>query len=238
MTPRTHRVRLRAGVAKGCHPMTRRSVFVGAFLAATGVALAPACARRAPAGPEGLPAASGGGAATATPARNPLWAVPIERPGLLNLHRVSDALYRGAQPEAEGFDELRKLGVKTIVNLRLIHSDRDELKDAGLKAGDDFNYVHIRMEAWDADEDEIVEFLKVMADPANHPVFVHCKHGADRTGTAVATYRVVVEGWTKEAAIDEMRRGGFNFHEVWKGLPKFLREMGVGKLRREAGLGN
>ncbi len=108
---------------------------------------------------------------------------------------------------------------------------------AGLAVGDDFKYVHIRMEAWDAEEDELARFLKVVADPANQPVFVHCKYGADRTGTAVATYRIVCQGWTKEEAIAEMRSGGFNFHEVWKGLPKFLRDMDARKLRKDAGLG-
>ena len=149
---------------------------------------------------------------------------------------MSDDLYRGAQPEAKGFAALKALGVKTIVNLRLVHSDRDEMKAAGLKAGEDFKYAHIKMEAWDADEDELARFLKLVGDPACRPVFVHCKHGADRTGTAVATYRIVCQGWTKEDAIDEMRNGGFNFHEVWKGLPKFLREMDVEKLRKDAGL--
>ncbi|MHC4247536.1 MAG: dual specificity protein phosphatase family protein [Planctomycetota bacterium] len=211
--------------------MRIRSGFAGTCLVAA--ALAVSCARKTPAPVAGQPTP----ASAAAPGRNPKWAVPVEKPGLPNLHKVSDALYRGAQPEGKGFAELKALGVKTVVNLRLLHSDRDEMKEAGLKAGEDFKYVHIRMEAWDADKDELVEFLEVLADPANRPVFVHCKHGADRTGTAVATYRIVCQGWTKEDAIDEMRNGGFNFHEIWKGLPKFLREMDVAKLREDAGLG-
>ena len=117
----------------------------------------------------------------------------------MNRHRVrrEEAAYRG------GF-----------------HQGRDVLP--GLEAGEDFKCVHIGMEAWDADEDELVEFLKVLADPANRPVFVHCKHGADRTGTAVATYRVVCQGWTKEDAIDEMRSGGFNLGGEQSGHVIFL----------------
>jgi len=202
---------------------------------ATAVALS--CARKTPTQTAGRPASASSDASSDASTRDPRWAAPIEKPGLPNLHKVSAALYRGAQPEAEGFTELKKLGVKTVVNLRLAHSDRDEMKKAGLAPGTDFKYVRIKMEAWDADENEVVELLKVLADPANRPVFVHCKHGADRTGMAVATYRIVCQGWTKEDAIDEMRRGGFNFHEVWKGLPKFLREMDVEKLRADADLG-
>ena len=55
------------------------------------------------------------------------WARPVSLSGVPNLHKVSDDLYRGAQPTAEGVENLRKMGIKTIVNLRRLHSDRDEL---------------------------------------------------------------------------------------------------------------
>lgn len=181
--------------------------------------------------------------------RNPRWAVPIERPGLPNFHRVSDDLYRGAQPEAEGIRELEKLGVRTIVNLRLVRSDRDEIRQAGLTTGGPvgstplpgprgIGYEHIRMEAWDADSDEVLRFLKIVSDPARTPVFVHCRHGADRTGTMCAVYRIVVQGWSREDAVEEMTGGGFGFHAIWRGLPEYLRELDVERTRREAGLGD
>ncbi len=199
--------------------------FLGACLDAR---TAPVASAR-PVGPEQTAQKATAGA------RDPRWAAPLERPGLPNLHRVSAVLYRGAQPEAEGIAELEAMGVRTIVNLRLAHSDRDEIEEAGLTT-DDIGYEHIRMEAWDADEDEIVEFLKIAADPARQPVFVHCKYGADRTGFMVAIYRVAVEGWTKEDASKELREGGFGFHEIWEGIPEFLRELDVERMKREAGL--
>jgi len=54
------------------------------------------------------------------------WAERIELPGLLNLHKVSDDLYRGAQPTAEGMKQLEKLGVKKVLNLRCLRSDRNK----------------------------------------------------------------------------------------------------------------
>ena len=89
------------------------------------------------------------------------------------------------------------------------------------------------MEAWDADEDEIVKSLRIVTDKTKAPVFAHCQHGADRTGTMVATYRIVVQGWTREEAIREMRQGPFGFHEIWTGLPGFLKALDVEKLRRK-----
>jgi len=172
---------------------------------------------------------------TAKVDRNPRWAQPIEKPGLPNLHKVSDALYRGAQPEPQGFAELAKMGVKTVVNLRKLHSDEDEIEEAGL-AKDTFNYVEIPLHAWAAGDEHIVAFLKVMADPKNHPVFVHCQHGADRTGTMSAIYRVAFQGWSKQEALDEMQNGGFGFHSVWANLIDYLEKVDVDRLKAEAGM--
>jgi protein tyrosine phosphatase (PTP) superfamily phosphohydrolase (DUF442 family) len=166
----------------------------------------------------------------AASARDPRWAVRIERPGLPNLHEVSDVLYRGAQPKAEGIAELKNMGVRTIVSFRKLHSDRDEIGDI------EIGYERIGMNAWNPEEEDIVEFLKIVTDPGRLPVFVHCQHGADRTGLMVAIYRVAVEGWTKEDASKEMREGGFGFHEIWRGIPKFLRRLDVERMKREAGM--
>ena len=62
------------------------------------------------------------------------WAVPMERSGLPNLHRVDAKLYRSAQPTAEGMTNLVALGVKTVVNLRDNHSDSDEIGGLPLAA--------------------------------------------------------------------------------------------------------
>ena len=151
----------------------------------------------------------------------------VELPGCGNLYKVSDTLYRGEQPTAEGFEELEKLGIKTVVNLRSLHSDRDGLE------GTELGYEHIRMEAWDPEPDEVKTFLEIVTDPEKQPVFVHCMHGADRTGTMVAVYRIVIEDWDSEKAINEMQNGPFGFHEIWTGLPKFLEDLDAKALQKQ-----
>jgi len=158
------------------------------------------------------------------------WATPLKLPGLPNLHKVSDALYRGAQPTAQGMRELKKLGVKTLVNLRMSGSDKDELGDTGLACEE------IPMKPWHVEADEAVRFLKIVTDKARAPVFVHCQQGADRTGLACALYRIVVQGWTREEAIREMTRGGFGHHAIFGNLPRFIQELDVEDLKRRAGL--
>ncbi|MCF7958727.1 MAG: tyrosine-protein phosphatase [Phycisphaerae bacterium] len=156
-----------------------------------------------------------------------LWATPLELAGVPNYHKVSDGLYRGAQPTSEGMANLKESGIKTIVNLRKFHSDRDEMGEWTP------GYEHIKMAAWHAEREDIVRFLKIVNDPDQQPVFVHCLHGADRTGTMCAIYRVVMEGWSKEDALKEMTRGGFNFHETWKNLMEFVDQLDVEAIKKE-----
>ncbi|MBN2210712.1 MAG: dual specificity protein phosphatase family protein, partial [Sedimentisphaerales bacterium] len=83
---------------------------------------------------------------------------------------------------------------------------------------------------------EVVRFLEIVSDPERQPVLVHCQHGADRTGTMCAMYRIVIEGWPKEEALREMTLGGFGFHEVWDNLPDWINELDIESIKAKAGL--
>ena len=171
-------------------------------------------------------------AAPSPPARDARWAVPLPgRPGLANLHRITPDLYRGAQPTVEGFRELKRMGIKTVVNLRSFNSDRRAIA----AAGGGLRYFHIHSKAWHAEEEDLVAFLEIVGDPVNLPVFVHCQHGADRTGLMSAVYRVVAEGWSAGDALREMTEGGYNFHSVWRGLEEYLRRLDPEALRKKSG---
>ena len=124
------------------------------------------------------------------------------------------------------------MGVKTIVNLRAFHSDKDEIGDVAI------GYEHISMKAWHPEEEDVVRFLKIVTDKEKTPVFVHCQHGADRTGLMCAIYRVAVCGWPKEAAADEMVHGGFGFHPIWKNLRDYLMNLDIEKVKNKAGVRN
>jgi len=151
------------------------------------------------------------------------WAVPLEKPGLANLHRVTEDFYRGAQPTAEGMKELEAMGVKTVVNLRSFHSDRDELEGTSLA------YEHISMKTWHSEDEDVVRLLRIVTDPERAPVFVHCQRGADRTGMMCAIYRVGVCGWTKEEAKEEMLKGGFGFAVTWQNMVRYFEKLDVEK---------
>jgi len=170
------------------------------------------------------------GAQTPQSNRPPHWAQPMQVKGVPNLYKVSDALYRSAQPSAEGMNNLKTIGIETVVNLRSFHSDREEIADTGLA------YEHIYMKAWHPEEKEAVRFLQIVTNPRRVPVTVHCEYGADRTGAMCALYRVAVQGWSREEAIEEMVHGGFGFHGAWGNLIRWINALDVERIRCRAGI--
>ena len=158
------------------------------------------------------------------------WAQPVKLGGVPNLHKVSDTLYRSAQPTAQGMRNLKKMGVATVVNLRSFHSDRDELDRTGL------GYEHVYMKAWHPERKEVVRFLQIATNPKRTPVLVHCLHGADRTGTMCAIYRIAVQGWERKDAIKEMTDGGYGFHYVWQNLIDYLEALDIDRMKKDAGM--
>ena len=131
---------------------------------------------------------------------------------LPNFQKVSDQLYRGAQPIDGGVRKLSELGIKTIINLRgpdeVIRGEQKETETAGLR------YFNIPMPGLSAPTDEqVARVMSIVNDPDNQPVFVHCKRGADRTGTIGAIYRISHDGWTADRAIAEARLNGMSWAE-------------------------
>ena len=161
--------------------------------------------------------------------RNPKWATPLQREGLPNLHQVAPNIYRGAQPTPEGFASLNAMGVKTIINFRRFHSDEDEIKQAGLEGA--FQTIEIPINTWDMTDEHAARFLQIVEDKQNHPVFYHCQHGADRTGTMTAVYRIAHQGWTKKEAVDEMVDGELGYHAIWTNLIKYLEGFDTARIR-------
>lgn len=159
------------------------------------------------------------------------WAQPVDAgPGLGNFHQVDAGLYRSEQPTAAGFAAAHRRGIKSVINLRDEHDDADEIGALPLQR------IDIGMDTWELGDAHVIAFLKAATDPANQPVLVHCQHGADRTGTMCAMYRICVQGWGREEAILEMTRGGYGFHSIWQRLIEYIRSADIDALRAAAGI--
>ena len=139
-------------------------------------------------------------------------------PGLENVGLVAPGIYRGAEPAEEGFGSLKKLGVKTIVNLRHFHHANEE--EACRKLGIENIWIALATSEAPSDDD-VRKFLSIVTDPAKQPVYFHCMRGKDRTGTMCAAYRMAVEGWPLEDALREM--DAFGFSPIWRSLRNYVK---------------
>lgn len=162
--------------------------------------------------------------AAAEPAARPAaWARPVASEHTKNLYQVDDRLYRSAQPDAAGMDELYAMGIRQVINLRQFHADDDEATGVAL------TLHRIPMDAGAIHDAEIIRALRVIRD-ADAPVLVHCWHGSDRTGTVVALYRMLFQGWSRQAAIDEMVNGGFGYHGIYSNIIRYLNQVNLSEL--------
>jgi uncharacterized protein (TIGR01244 family) len=132
---------------------------------------------------------------------------------LPNFEKVDDHVYRGAQPTNGGFKDLADLGIKTVVDLRDIgeHSQADE---RNLVTTLGMRYVSIPMQGMSTPKDDQVAAVEALfSDTASGPVFVHCKRGADRTGTVIAVYRIAHDGWDSKKALSEAKSDGMSMFQ-------------------------
>ena len=157
--------------------------------------------------------------------RNERWAAPIALDGVPNLHQITPTLYRSEQPTPLGFQNLEKLGIRTVINLRAFSNDDDEVRGTALRT------ERVKILTWNVDDAQVIEVMRMLRDTGNGPFLIHCKHGADRTGLMSAMYRILVQGWSKEEALEELTEGGFGYHSMWRNIPRYIESADVDKLR-------
>jgi len=136
--------------------------------------------------------------------------------GIDNFGQVNSHYFRGAQPKGRDFDDLAKLGVKLVIDLAEEgdSNERANTERAGMK------FVRIPMSTTSRpSQPDIDQFLSLVNDQANQPVYVHCMGGRHRTGAMTAVYRMTEEGWTADRAFSEMKQYKFGadfLHPVLK----------------------
>ena len=138
-------------------------------------------------------------------------------------------VYRGIQPgDEEDYEHLRKLGIRTQLNLRkyLWWQERSQHRKAEAHG---FLYRHAGMPTlWNRPKDrEVDEALRELNDPSLQPIYVYCRLGKDRTGFIIALYRVLDQQWTPCAAWKEWKSFGYLAWNV--GLKEYFEK----RLRKE-----
>lgn len=142
------------------------------------------------------------------------WGADAVAPGVPNFHQVNERIYRGGQPSDEGWPSLAHLGVKTVIDLRL-QDEHPTQREAQAVGAAGMRYVNIPMHGIVApSDDQVARVLELLnADDAGS-VFVHCRRGADRTGTVIACYRMLHDGWDNEKAFKEAKLYGMSWTQI------------------------
>lgn len=145
-----------------------------------------------------------------------------------NFHKVNDEIYRSGQPSATAMGTLYTVdGIRSVLNLREHHSDKDEIGKLAIAL------YELPLAAGSITEADLVKILQIVK-AAPKPILIHCWHGSDRTGTAIAACRIVFDGWSVEQAVSEFMDRKYGHHKtIYKNLPKLLRNVDWEKIRNE-----
>ena len=150
----------------------------------------------------------------AAPAAAAASAAALSRVHIDNFGKVDDLYYRGAQPDGRDYSDLAAIGVKTVIDLT--RNGRGNEKGIVERAG--MTFYRIPMSTGERPSDAAVrQFLSIVNDPANQPVYVHCQGGQHRTGVMTAVYRMTKYGWSEDQAYNEMKQYKF---ETFFGHPE------------------
>ncbi|MCU1340117.1 MAG: hypothetical protein JWO19_5698 [Bryobacterales bacterium] len=132
---------------------------------------------------------------------------------LPNFQVVNDHVYRGGQPTDAGLKSLAQRGIKTVIDLRLPDEHSIPYEQRVVEANG-MRFVSVPMKGLSAPtEQQVSKVLGVLEDSDSWPVFVHCRRGADRTGTILACYRISHDHWQNQKALDEAKTYGISFFE-------------------------
>lgn len=151
----------------------------------------------------------------------------------LRFARVEERLYRGGQPSEAQLQELKAVGVTTIISLRREDSDvtAEEERTAhrlGLK------FLHFPFYGvFGASRPFLERILAEMRAPENGVVYIHCKRGRDRTSLLVALHLVIDHGWApgdawQHAVLDFGYQSTFWYREIGATFDRMARAYGRG----------
>ncbi|MFW2078905.1 dual specificity protein phosphatase family protein [Acinetobacter sp. ULE_I010] len=146
-----------------------------------------------------------------------------------NLYQISPMLYRSEQPNSVFIPELKKNNIDVVINLRSRNKDKMVL------AEQNFKLVHIPINTWAMDRNDLLDVMKAIqtAKQQDQKVLIHCYHGSDRTGASVAMYRIIYENWTIDDALNEMKHGGYGFHPIWGNIEKLFSPENIKWIREQ-----
>jgi uncharacterized protein (TIGR01244 family) len=123
--------------------------------------------------------------------------------GVVNYTRVDATMACAGTTPVDALPHLKSGGFASIINVRRAEEEGAQVEESKARAAElGLRYVHIPFVTDAPDPNLVEEFLAAVTDPANQPAFIHCG-SANRVGALWYVKRVVYDGWSEEAAMEE-----------------------------------
>ena len=123
--------------------------------------------------------------------------------GVTNFAKLESTIACAGATTPAGVAEVKKLGYKTIINLRQAsEAGADVDAEAVAAKTEGVKYFHLPVNSASPDPAIVDQFLAAVGEPANQPVFVHCASG-NRAAALWMIKRLVVDGWDSDRASTE-----------------------------------
>ena len=130
--------------------------------------------------------------------------------GISTFAQVESTIACGGSTTPDAIREIKRMGFKTVVNLRLASEPGALVDEEGaIVRSLGMTYVHLPFNIQTPDPKLVENFMTAVAGPANTPAYVHCAAG----GRAAALWmikRVKADGWTRASALEEANALGLN----------------------------
>jgi protein tyrosine/serine phosphatase len=152
-------------------------------------------------------------------ASQPVATVNLSRIRIDNFGQINANYYRGEQPEGGDYTDLAAIGIKTVIDLQ---ADGDSNEQRVVEANGMKFYRFPMTTHVPPTSQQITKFLEIVNDPAQQPVYVHCKGGKHRTGVMTAVYRMELDSWNAQRAFSEMKRYKFGADFLHSEFKRFV----------------
>jgi uncharacterized protein (TIGR01244 family) len=131
-----------------------------------------------------------------------------EYPSIKNFFRVNNQFCTGGQPTMEDLSRMKDEGGRAVLNLRR-PSEYNAEEEAAKAKSLGLRYFIIPVDSAAPRDDQVDEFLKILADPLNRPLFLHCTTN-NRVSAFWMIRRVLVDGMKLEDAETEAKKAGLH----------------------------
>ncbi|RPJ86865.1 MAG: hypothetical protein EHM18_04045 [Acidobacteria bacterium] len=141
-----------------------------------------------------------------------------------NFLRINEEFCTAGQPSLQDLERLKEQGIVGIVNLRRPEEnpteqaqEREKAQQLGLK------YFSIPVNGANPSPEQAEEFMKIVAEKENRPLFIHCA-AANRVGGFWFIYRVLHDNWDCARAEQEARQIGLRSQNLVDFAKKYVEE--------------